>query len=287
MKNTAPLSTPDQEQVAARVVGGDLGAELADARLDRILLDEDLADGLLELGLRHCPRSFHARTAFSQPGASTIPGTATTSSPETTSGHVSRSARGTFASTRTSCTFFERPASRSPGRRVRTIEAFPLALEAPRPEADATVEADRVVLADGTDAAPEVGGPSCRRSRRGALRASARDRRGRRGRSSASASRFRSAPGCSCRSSGRISSRISPRFVSAFDESTRYASPCLLAVRDRLLAPDVEERTNDAVLAPRLDRLRRPRGDEAVEHGLDLIRRRVPGRAQAGPAVSA
>ena len=75
------LEDADEEEVAARVVGGDLGAELADPRLDRLCLDQDLPDGLLQLCLRHSPESFHARTASSQPGAARIPGTATTSSP--------------------------------------------------------------------------------------------------------------------------------------------------------------------------------------------------------------
>ena len=49
-----------------------------------------------------------------------MPGTATTSSPRTTSGHASRSERGTFASTNRSCTFTLLPASRSPARQPRT-----------------------------------------------------------------------------------------------------------------------------------------------------------------------
>ena len=56
--------------------------------------------------------------------------------------------------------------------------------------------------------------PSCRPARRAARRATPRGARGRRGRSSPRARRFASAPGCSRRSSGRISSRISPRAVS-------------------------------------------------------------------------
>ena len=67
---------------------------------------------------------------------------------------------------------------------------------------------------------------SCRGSKRAARPARLRASRGRRGRSPASASRLRSAPGWRRRRSGRISSRISPRFVSTFAESTRYARPC-------------------------------------------------------------
>src|SRR5581483_9031160 len=103
----------DQEQIAAFVVGGDLGAELGDSRPQRVLLDQDLADRALELGVHHAGVT---RTRAS----STIPGTATTSPPRATTGHPSRSARGTFASTKTSWSFFRRPARRSPGRRPRT-----------------------------------------------------------------------------------------------------------------------------------------------------------------------
>src|SRR5262249_56623597 len=107
------LEDADEQQLPPGVVDGDLVAELADLRLERVLLDQDLADAALDLG------PVHALTA-SIPGASTMPGTATTSSPRTTSGHPSRSERGIFASTNTSCTFFERPARRSPGRQPRT-----------------------------------------------------------------------------------------------------------------------------------------------------------------------
>ena len=51
MKKTAPLSTPDQQQVAALVVGRDLGPELGHARGERLPVDQDLADRRLELRL--------------------------------------------------------------------------------------------------------------------------------------------------------------------------------------------------------------------------------------------
>ena len=38
------LEHADEQQLAAGVVGGDLGAELADPRLQRLLVDQDLAD---------------------------------------------------------------------------------------------------------------------------------------------------------------------------------------------------------------------------------------------------
>src|SRR5262249_10555756 len=46
------------------------------------------------------------------------------------------------------------------------------------------------------------------------------------------------------------------------------------------LAPEGEQRTEDAVVAPRLDALRVPARDEAVEDRLDLVGRRVTRRAQ-------
>ena len=46
-KKTAPLSTPDEQQVATLVVGGDLRAELAYAPGEVIWLDEDLPDGVV------------------------------------------------------------------------------------------------------------------------------------------------------------------------------------------------------------------------------------------------
>src|SRR5206468_11524035 len=110
------LGTADQRQVADLVVGRDLRPELGDARAERFLVDQDLADGALELGLAHS-----ASLVAVTPGASTIPGTATTSRPRTTRGHASRSDRGILASTNTSWIFFRRPASRSPGRQLRTL----------------------------------------------------------------------------------------------------------------------------------------------------------------------
>ncbi len=57
----------------------------------------------------------------------------------------------------------------------------------------------------------------------------------------------------------------------------------LLAVANGVIAPHVEERTDDAILAAQLDPPRAARRDEAVEDRLDLIRRGVPGCPQAAP----
>src|SRR5205823_2079421 len=113
------LQHADEQEVASLVVGRDLPAELADPLVQAVLVDQDLADRSLELSLLAVHRS--SSLVACTPGASTIPGTATTSSPRTTSGHDSRSVRGIFASTNTSCTFFRRPARRSPARQFLTF----------------------------------------------------------------------------------------------------------------------------------------------------------------------
>jgi hypothetical protein len=51
---------------------------------------------------------------------------------------------------------------------------------------------------------------------------------------------------------GRISWRMSPRFVSTFVESRRTSSPCS-TVRLGLVAPHVEQRPDDAVFTLHLD----------------------------------
>ena len=57
----------------------------------------------------------------------------------------------------------------------------------------------------------------------------------------------------------------------------------LSAVRLRLLPPEREQRTDDAVLARRPDALAVAGRDEPIEDRLDLIRGRVAGRPQATP----
>src|SRR3954468_18524495 len=68
--------------------------------------------------------------------------------------------------------------------------------------------------------------------------------------------------------------RVGVRRVAAKPEPVRAA------VLLRLLAPELEQRAHDAVLAHRLYSLRGGAGDEPVEHRLDLVRGRVPGGAQ-------
>src|SRR5205823_5136630 len=57
--------------------------------------------------------------------------------------------------------------------------------------------------------------------------------------------------------------------------------PALAAEGLRLLTPDAEQRPHDAVLSPHLDPRRPPARGEAIEDRLHLVRRGVPGRAQA------
>ena len=187
---------------------------------------------------------------------------------------------GTFASTKRSCTFLRRPASRSPGRRVRTTSSGTSDLEPPGAEVAPGPRAARVSYSrTRADTRAEVGRlrPCAEESSSASVRSSAL---GRRGRSSASASRFRSAPGCRRRSSGRISSRIRPRFVSGLEESARKARPCsrqYASVSSR--QSESSGRTTPSSRAG-LDSLAVAGRDEPIEDRLDLIRGRVAGRAQ-------
>ena len=186
----------------------------------RVLVDEDLADAALELSARHGSRV--------TPSHSTIPGTATTSSPRTTSGHPSRSERGILASTNTSWIFFDRPASRSPGRHPRTLSPGSSAVDAPGAPAHLAVEVDRrplepeaVVLAHRLDAAAEVDALRARPARRAARRARAAASAAPRAR----AGRSRARPGGAARAAAgsRAGSGRAP--CRAFEESSRNASP--------------------------------------------------------------
>src|SRR5438094_251195 len=213
------LEHAHEQELAPRVVGGNLAAELVDACLEHVLLDQDLADSALDL------RAVHVRTA-SIPGASTMPGTATTSSPRTTSGQPSRSERGTFASTKTSCTFFDRPASRSPGLQPRTrspgnderIRQSPQRTSPSR--ATGTCSSQRRSCSRTACSPPPrstrfdpVGESSSVAMAGGIVRRLSRARR-----------MFARAAGWSCSSSGRIWPRIKPRTVSGFDASVRYSN---------------------------------------------------------------
>src|SRR5215217_2440972 len=130
------LEDADQEQVLVRVVAGDLGAELADAVLQVVGLDDDLADGFVaqhgravygggaaggsqvSLARRRVPAPTLKRSPVATPGTQAI------SSPETTTGVRSRRARGILRSVKRSCSERLPPSPsgriRSPGRHDRT-----------------------------------------------------------------------------------------------------------------------------------------------------------------------
>ena len=200
----------------------------------------------------------------------------------TTTGQSSRSARGTFASTKTSWSFFRRPARRSPGRRARTSSpGSSLSISHGPQRTGPALQRDAVVLAHGADPAAEVARLRPSRSASSSSSVSSSPR-GSRGRSSASRRMFSSAAGMEPaeerddlrRGSGRGACRGSTsRCGYARPFSRQYAS-----VSSR---QTVEQRADDAVLAPRLDPARRAAGREPVEDGLDLVGGRVAGGAEA------
>ena len=155
------------------------------------------------------------------------------------------------------------------------------ALDPPRAEAHAALEADVVVLAHGTQPAAEVGG----------LRAVARrEELGERPLEPSREPRallgqreevLLGARDGAVGGAGGSPCRMSPRFVLGVRGVDPVLEAVLLAVALRVLSPDLQQRPNDAVLALRLDALRAARGHEAVEDGLDLIGRSVACRAQA------
>ena len=135
-----------------------------------------------------------------------------------------------------------------------------------------------VVLADGADAGAEVGRfvPSRLGQQLRELLERARQPRA----LVASESRFASARGSSCSSSGRISSRIRPRFVPGWTSprGTRARAARSRRASPRARTPSSGRTTPSSRRA--LMRCGEPRGDEPVEDGLDLVRGGVAGRAQ-------
>ena len=159
-----------------------------------------------------------------------------------------------------------RPASRSPGRHPRTLSPGergldpPVAPRRPRRAARPAPTRARGGRARARPARRRRGRRAAsRRARRAARRAPAASSAARRARAGGSRAR---PDGC-CSSSGRISSRISPRTVSGVRRVGPPLEPALAAERLRLLAPDAEQRAHDAVLAPDLDPLRRRRSRRA------------------------
>ena len=281
MKKTAPLRTPISSRSRPCVVGGDLVAELGDPRGSVSASIRISPTAALELGLAH---STPLRVT---PGASTIPGTATTSSPA----------------------HDERPGLALGPRDLRVdehvLELLPAARRAGRPGASSAPrglrartrssrgpsgrgrERDRVCSSETrsysrTALRPlaEVERASCRRSSRAASSSSFGGRVPRRG-GAGSARRA----GWSRRRSGRSSSRIRPRSVSGFEESLRNVEAFGAAVGLGLLAPEREQRADDAVLAPRLDPPGASRSRRAGR-GRSRPGRRRCGRSRAADPVA-
>ncbi len=257
MKKTAPLRTPDEQQVALGVVGGDGSAELGDAPTKRLRVDEDIPD--VGVHVAHRP-SRSLRTMPSQPGATATPGTATTGpSCSATTGHCSRAARGTLASTSRSCTFLRRPARRSPSRRVRTTS--PGASDDSRHGPHSTVPSSRSSSYSRTARTPPP-----RSAWRGALARGEQLRKRAlhpRGEPSDAPAPPRAGPpgpgDRAARGAGRIVERTSPRFVVGFVASSRQPSPAARQYARVSSRQTVEERTHDAVarrgLIPRVEPL--------------------------------
>ena len=188
-----------------------------------------------------------------------MPGTATTSSPRTTSGQASRSERGTLASTKTSCTFFgARRAGRLRASRAHGGRAPRLVIVQGPQRTGRRARRDLARARRGrTHARPELRPPrstrfdpsreasSCDRASLDASRQSAARL--------AAASTFCSAAGCSRRRSGTISSRMQPARRVRIGRVLAEREPLGAAVRLSLVAPETEQRADDAVRAPRLD----------------------------------
>ena len=242
-------------------------------------LDQDLADRPLQLRVHHRARHPYP-CILHDPGHGDNLVAANDHRP-------ARRARpsATFASTKTSWSFFRRPASRSPGRRVRTSSSGVLrsrSSRAPSGRARASSEI-AVVLAHRPDPPAQIDATWSRRARRAARagsppsRAAAEDARRRGARCSAPP------PGAAGGAAARSPPGSGRAACSRFDESVRNARPALAAVRLGLLAPERQQRTDDAVLAAGLDPARRPARGKPVENGLDLVGGRVPGRAKTPP----
>ncbi len=225
MKKTAPLSTPIRSRSRPGVVGGDLLAELLDALLEDVAVDQHLGDGLLELGRAHLA---HRETRRLNAGRLDDPGHG---HDDVAADHQRpRLALGTgdLRVDEQVLDLLPPPGEPVAGPPASYLKPCQLRANAPRPPAHLAGEVDRavlepepVVLAHRLDAAAEIDALRARPARRAARRARARASRACRAHEGGSRRR----PGCRRRSSGRISSRMRPRFVPALLESIRNASP--------------------------------------------------------------
>ena len=164
------------------------------------------------------------------------------------------------------------------------LKPFELGADAPLAPADLAVEVDRpalepepVVLAHRLDgrrrgrrASSPTGDASSSASAGGSV-----------SRRSSARRMFASAAGWRRRRSGRISSRIRPRFVSALLESIAERQPCGLGSTSTVSSRQTASSGRTTPSARRgADPGRAAARDEPVEDRLDLVRGRVPGRAQ-------
>ena len=284
------LEHADEQQVAPAVVLGDLRAELVDAALERLLVDQDLVDVRVEGGPL---RRLELGHAGSPAARSRRPPSRARSRcrgrrrrrrrarraarPRAPSGAPSRPRRDPEPS----CA---RPASRSPARQPRTRRPGRSRLEhasrpsgpgrrarpAPARARRGRTRARRRGRPRGRRAASPAGGDAGRRAR-------ARPARGSSAGGSRRARMFRSAAGWRRRSSGTISWRMRPRTRVVVRRVDAEGEPLGAAVRLGLVAPDGEERAHDAVVAPHADAGRRRRSTRA---GRGSSR---PGRRRCGP----
>ena len=268
------------------VVGGDLLAELGDARAQRVGVDQDLADRPLELRLRitsspltHCspvdpPRSRaprQPRRRARRPASRRA------------------RARGTFASTKTSCTFLRRPARRSPGRRARTSSPGSVATRSSTgptrtgPCSSETRSYSRTarmppprsaafVPSRSASSSSSVSSSVARQARRARRRARGGSRSARRVEPSEQRDDLRRGSGrAACPgSTSRRGTRARPRGSTPRSPRARAAS---------------SGRTTPSSRRGLIPRGRAARG-EPVEDGLDLVGGRVAGRAEAGRRVA-
>ena len=278
------LEHADEQELAAGVVGGDLLAELADPRLQASRRRSGPRRRRARARTGSC--RIAARVA-STPSASTIPGTAThlvAADDERPAFTVGARDLGVDEHVLDLLRAAGEPVAGPP---PANHKAWELGADAPPAPLDLAVELDRArARARAGRARAPPGGR--RRGRRGARRRGCRA--------------ARRAPAASCAASssdaqdvlaGRRMDPLEQRQDLAADQPARRAGvrrvdperdAALAAERLGLLAPERQQRPDDAVLAARLDPLRVAARDEPVEDRLDLVARGVPGRAEAARA---
>ena len=270
------LEDADEQQVAAGVVGRDLRRRARAMRaLQRVLVDEHLGDGPLELSRAHASTS----------GCSTMPG----NGDDLVAAHDERprlalGARDLRVDEHVLDLLLpaREPVAGPPASHFKPFElasGSPRRPSAPRRRASTgpALEPEPVVLAHRLDAAAEV--DALRAGRRGEQLGERGRQRLARCRARAGGSRRR--PGCSAAQERQDLVADQAALRVGVDESTRKASPSARAVGRGLLAPERQQRVHDAVVAARRDAGRRCRARRA---GRGSSR---PGRRRCGPLRAA